>query len=209
MCDVAEYQALRAAGQSIVAMLNRGFADHPEAVADNLQAFLASSNELKTLKTNTGQTITQPAVSVYCYRVSVDRETRPGWSAVGSMDGIPRLPIRMHLLLAAWAENAEAELQWLGLAAQILESHPILTGVQLLPIDQGGTPFSPWQPGDAVQLVTDDLALESMSEAFQALTTEFRLTLPYIARVICLEGPVEPGRERVARVAGRVDRIGT
>ena len=83
-------------------MLNRHFLDYPEAVADGLQAFLASSNELKTMKTNTGETITQPAISVYCYRISVDKETRPGWSAVGSADGVPRLPLRMHLLLASW-----------------------------------------------------------------------------------------------------------
>ncbi len=207
MGGMAGYQALTAAGQSIVALLNRHFLDYPEAAG--LQAFLASSNELKTMKTNTGQTITQPAISIYCYRVSVDKETRPGWSAVSSADGIPRLPLRMHLLLASWAQNAENELQWLGLAAQILESNPILTGVQLLPITQGAGTVSPWEPGDAVQVVTDDLALESMSEAFQALTTEFRLTLPYIARVICLDGPVQPGGERVSLVAGQLGRIGT
>jgi hypothetical protein len=66
---------------------------------------------------------------------------------------------------------------------------------------------SPWQPGDAVQVVTDDLALESMSEAFQALTTEFRLTLPYIARVICLDGPQVAGGEQVSLVAERTERI--
>ena len=206
---MAGYQALEAAGASIVELLNRKFADVPEAVTLHLQAFLASSIELKTMRTNTGEIIHQPAVSVYCYRVTVDKETRPGWSSVGSVDGIPRIPLRMHLLVAAWAPNAAEELRWLGLAAQVLESNPILTGVQLLPVQVEGQPYSPWQPGDAVQVVTDDLALESMSEAFQALTTEFRLTVPYIARVICLEGPPQPTRERVSVVADQLDRIGT
>ena len=62
-----------------------------------------------------GQLISRPAVSVYCYKVSVDRETRPGWSAVATGDGIPRLPLKMHLLIAAWGGNAEEELRWLGL----------------------------------------------------------------------------------------------
>jgi len=56
--------------------------------------------------------------------------------------------------------------------------------------------------------VTDDLALDSMSEAFQALSTDFRLSLPYIARVICIDGRVESVGERVATVADRVDRVG-
>ncbi len=37
----------------------------------------------------------------------------------------------MHLLLAAWARNAEEELRWLGLAAQILESESVLAGPML------------------------------------------------------------------------------
>ena len=196
---MAGYEALSAAGSSIVALLNRRFRDLPEAAA--LNAFLASANELKTMRTNTGQLIQQPAVSVYCYRISVDKETRPGWSAVASVDGIPRLPLRMHLLVAAWAADVADELRWLGLAAQILEGESILTGPLL---DQRGR----WGPGDAVQIVTDDLALESMSETFQALSADFRLTLPYIARVICIDGRLESLGERVATVASQFEEIG-
>jgi hypothetical protein len=197
---MAGYQALAAAGLSIVALLNRRFDEDADASAATLDAFLASANELKTMKTNTGQLIHQPAVSVYCYRISVDRETRPGWSAVGSVDGIPRIPLRMHFLIAAWASNVTDELRWLGLAARVIESEGILTGPLLDPIGS-------WQAGDAIQVVTDDLALDSMSEAFQALSTDFRLTLPYIARVICIDGLREPTVEPVATVADRLDRV--
>jgi len=193
---VAGYQALAAAGSSIVALLDRRFREVPEAV--QLNAFLASTNELKTMRTNTGQLIQQPAVGIYCYRISVDRETRPGWSAVASADGIPRLPLRMHFLVSAWASNVTDELRWLGLAAQVLESDSNLTGPLLDPIGR-------WSDGDAIQIVTDDLALESVSEAFQALSTDYRLTLPYIARVICIEGRPEPTAERVVTVAERLE----
>jgi hypothetical protein len=197
---VAGYQALAAAGSSIVALLNRRFHELPEAA--QLHAFLASTNELKTMRTNTGQLIQQPAISVYCYRISVDRETRAGWSAVASADGIPRIPLRMHLLVAAWAQNVTDELRWLGLAAQVLEGEGNLTGPLLDPDGQ-------WGDADSVQIVTDDLALDSMSEAFQALSTDYRLTLPYIARVICIDGKLEPTAERVVTVADRVERIGS
>lgn len=193
---MAGYQALAAAGLSIVALLNRRFHSVPGAAS--LDAFLASTNELKTMKTNSGQLVHQPAISVYCYRVSVDRETRPGWSAVGSIDGIPRLPLRMHFLIAAWAPNVEDELRFLGLAAQTLESESILTGPLLEPSGE-------WAAGDAVQIVCDDLALDSMSEAFQALSTDYRLSLPYVARVICIDGRLEPDGERVATVAARTE----
>jgi Pvc16 N-terminal domain len=188
---VAGYRALAAVGRSLTALLNQRFEEElpnqrrPEAV-------LAGTVDFD--KVNTPNAIIQfPAISVYCYRLSVDRETRPGWSSVAAHDGIPRLPVRMHLLVSAWDEVAEAELEWLGLAARILESEPILTGPLLHPTGD-------WQPGDAVQVVQDDLALDSMSEAFQALTTDYRLCIPYAARVIRIDGLPQPPAERVATV---------
>jgi hypothetical protein len=45
-----------------------------------------------------------------------------------------------------------------------------------------------------------------MSEAFQALTADYRLCLPYVARVIVLEGSAQDVAERVTTVAGRLDK---
>jgi hypothetical protein len=104
----------------------------------------------------------------------------------------------MHFLIAAWDTVVESELEWLGLAVQVLESEPILTGPVL---DTSGG----WEPGDAVHVVADDLALDSMSEAFQALTTQYRLSLPYVARVIRIQGrPVQTaeGTATMAAVLG-------
>jgi hypothetical protein len=188
---MAGHRALAAVGRSIVALLNRRFAQ--ELPGPRLPtAVLVGTGDLDKVDTP-GAAIQFPAVSVYCYRLSVDRETRPGWSAVAGTDGVPRLPLRMHLLVSAWDENVEFELEWLGLAVRVLESEPVLTGPLLHPSGQ-------WRPGDSIQVVPDELALDSMSEAFQALTADFRLCLPYVARVVLIEGrPVTDG-ERVASV---------
>jgi hypothetical protein len=201
---MAGYQALQAAGLSVVALMNRRFGER--APGAGLQAFLANTKQLKLMESNNAQLIQQPAISVYCYRISVDKETRPGWSGVGSIDGIPRIPLRMHFLIGSYAKTVAEELRWLGLAAQVLESEGILSGPLLLPVPEtGGGMFNPWGPGDALQVVTDDLALDSMSEAFQALSTDYRLSLPYVARVICIEGAREPVTEPVATVAARLE----
>lgn len=193
---MASYGGLAATGVSIVGLLNRRFASDPDASAANLKAFLASSSELKTMIDGLGQLIARPAISVYCYKVSVDRETRAGWSAVATGDGVPRLPLRMHLLIASWGNNAEEELRWLGLAAQVLESESVLAGPML-------DPQGEWDPDEVVTVVLDELALDTLSEAFQALTTDYRLTLPYIARVVVLEGRRETVADRVTTVAAR------
>lgn len=206
MTGMAGFQALEAAGVSIVALLNRRFGERDGGA--NLTAILANTRQLKTMANNNGQLIQQPAISVFCYRVSVNRETRPGWSAVTNADGIPRIPLQLHFLIGAFAATVEEELLWLGLAAQVLEGEGILTGPLLLPVTTPpGVTVNPWLPGDMVQVVTDDLAMDSMSEAFQALSTDYRLQLPYLARVICIEGVQQSVAPRVATVAGRTERV--
>ena len=194
---VAGYRALAAVGRSIVDLLNRRI-DETLPAGPRPTAVMAGTVNFDKVNSSATAVIQYPAISVYCYKICVDRETRPGWSAVASVDGIPRIPLRMHLMLSAWDTVVESELEWLGLAAQILESESILIGPLL-------HPSGDWAPDDAVQIVTDEVALEPMSEAFQALTTDYRLSLLYIARVICIEGRREPVSERVTTVAARTE----
>ena len=194
---VAGYKALASAGRSIVDLLNLRI-DQTLAPARRPKAVMAGTVDFDKVNSSPTAVIQYPAISVYCYKICVDRETRPGWSAVGSVDGIPRIPLRMHLMLSAWDTVVESELEWLGLAAQILESESIFTGPLLHPTGD-------WDPGDAIQIVTDEIALEPMSEAFQALTTKYRLSLLYIARVIVIEGRQQPVGERVTTVGARTE----
>jgi len=194
---MAGHRALAAAGRSIVDLLNRRIGERL-AAPPRPTAVLAGTTDFDAVNSSPTAVIHYPAISVYCYKVSVDPETRPGMSAVAAADGIPRIPLRMHLMISAWDTVVESELEWLGLAAQILEGESVLTGPLLHPSGE-------WRPGDSVQVVTDDVALESMSEAFQALTTDYRLSLLYLARVICIEGPRFATPEPVATVAARTE----
>lgn len=189
---MAGYRALAAVGRSLVALLEQRFIDEIPT-GRRPRPVLIGTADLDRVNTP-GSVISFPSVAVYCYRLSVDSETRPKWSAVASQDGVPRLPLRMHLLVTAFDEFVESELEWLGLAARVLESESILTGALLDSIGE-------WEPGEAIQVVPDDMALESMSEAFQALTADFRLYLLYQARVVVIGGRREGDGERVATVA--------
>lgn len=194
---MAGHQALAAVGRSIVDLLNRRIGERLPA-PPRPTAVMAGTTDFDAVNSSPTAVIRYPAISVYCYKVTVDPETRPGMSAVAAADGIPRIPLRMHLMISAWDTVVESELEWLGLAAQILEGESVLTGPLLHPTGN-------WAPGDSVQIVTDDVALESMSEAFQALTTDYRLSLLYLARVICIEGPRFAAAEPVSTVAARTE----
>jgi hypothetical protein len=196
---MAGHRALAAVGLSLVDLLDRRFREvlptgrRPKVV-------LVGTQDLDRVNTPNA-VISFPAVSLYCYRLSVDRETRAGWVGVTTADGIPRLPLRMHFLVSAWDDFAEHELEWLGLAVRVLEGEPILTGPLLHP--NGG-----WERGDAIQVVPDDLALDSMSEAFQALTTAYRLCLPYLARVIKIHSRVGPVDDPTATIGAAITTNG-
>jgi len=193
---MAGYRALAAVGRSIVTMLEAEFAAQIPG-GPRPRPVLAGTADFDLVNSSPEAVIRYPSVAIYCYRLVVDRETRPGWSAVASQDGVPRVPLRMHLFISAWDQFVESELEWLGLTARALETHSLLTGTML-------DPTGDWGPGDAIQVVPDDLALESMSEAFQALTTDYRCFLAYVARVIVIDGSQEGIGPEVTTVGGRV-----
>jgi hypothetical protein len=189
---MAGHRALAAVGRSLVTLLNRQFlVEIPTGRRPT--AVMVGTDDLDQVNSNPSAVIRFPAVSLYCYRLTVDGETRAAWSAVASFDGLPRLPLCMHIWLTAWDEFVESELEWLGLAMRTLESESILTGPQL-------DPSGDWDAGDAIQIVPDHLALDSMSEAFEALTADFRLSMPYVARVIRIDGRREAIADDVATV---------
>jgi hypothetical protein len=195
---MAGYRALAAVGRSIVTMLEAEFTAQIPG-GPRPRPVLAGTADFDLVNSSPEAVIRFPSVAIYCYRLSVDRETRPGWSALASQDGVPRVPLRMHLFISAWDQFVESELEWLGLTARAIETHSLLTGTML-------DPTGDWGPGDAIQVVPDDLALESMSEAFQALTTDYRCFLAYVARVIVIDGGQEGVGPEVTTVGGRVSK---
>lgn len=198
---MAGYRALAAVGLSIVSLLEGRFAA-AIPVGPRPQPVMAGTSDFDEVNSNPNAVIRYPSVAIYCYRITVDRETRPGWSGVATSDGIPRIPLRMHLFISAWDTVVEKELEWLGLTARVLEGHSILTGPML-------DPSGDWDPGDAIQVVPDELSLDSISEAFQALTTDYKCYLPYVARVVVIDGDVEPVGPPVATVGAGLTEIGT
>jgi hypothetical protein len=190
---MAGYRALAAVGRSLVDLLNRRFAEALPG-ATRPTAVLATTRDFDEVNSSPNAVIQFPAVSVYCYRLSIDPETRPGLAATTSADGLARLPLRMHLLVSAWDTYAESELEWLGLAGQVIESEGLLAGHLL-------HPSGDWGDSDLISVVPDEVALISMSEAFQALTTDYRVCLPYLARVIQIDGLQTGTAEQVTTLA--------
>jgi hypothetical protein len=49
-------------------------------------------------------------------------------------------------------------------------------------------PTTAWAPNEAVQLVLEDVGTEAVMRIFDSLDADFRLSVPYIARVVRIDG---------------------
>src|SRR4029077_7838315 len=95
-------------------------------------------------------TIGRPALSILLYRIDFDKTTRASWSAIGSNDGRAHLPLDLHYLMTAWADNAAHEHRILGRTMQVLEEVGALSGPLL---DADGA----WSPDETVQVFLEDM----------------------------------------------------
>jgi hypothetical protein len=196
---MAGYAAVAAAGKSLERALNAKFAEDP-----SLEVLLGRPARAVLVRTedfeagNLASLIQRPALSIFLYRVDFNKTMRAAWSAVGYHDGRSHLPLDLHFLLTAWADNAEFEHAIMGRALQILDSLPILSGPLLQPSGE-------WAAGEAVQVVMEEITTEAVMRTFDSLPVDYRLSVPYIARVVRVDGRDTANRREVTTaVAGIV-----
>ena len=64
---------------------------------------------------------------------------------------------------------------------QAIESFPSLSGPLLYP-------SADWEPNDSIQLVIADITTEEVMRTFDSLPVDFRVSVPYLARVVRVDG---------------------
>jgi len=129
-----------------------------------------------------------PGLTIYLYRIDLNRVMRPAWSAVGFEDGCGHLPLDLHFLLTAWATDPEDEYRILGRAMECLEATPVLTGPLLHSLNA-----NVWSAGESVQLLVDEMPNESILRLFDLLPVKYKLSVTYLARVLRIDThPVVP-----------------
>ncbi len=182
---MASFAAIAGAARSIERLLNRCFTEPPDELRPvpgrTTTAFLARTEDF--IERSGVRSFSTPALSIFTYRVDFNKTMRASWSAVGHFDGRSHLPLDLHFLITPWADNAEDEHRILGAAMECLESHPLLSGPMLLP-----DPVVNWAPGESLQINVDEISTEAVMRTFDSLPTDYKLSVPYIARVVRIDG---------------------
>jgi hypothetical protein len=170
---VAGFGSIAAVGKSLEMVLNARFSASEPITGEHARAQLIQTEDLDP----GSHFLIRPTVSILLYRVDFNKTMRASWSAVGATDGNAHLPVDLHYLLTAWADNANHEHRLVGRAMQILEELGSLSGTLL-------HPDGDWSANEAVQLYLEDIATDDLMRTFESLACDFRLSIPYIARVV-------------------------
>ena len=177
---MANANAISAVGRSLERLLTARFAEPPVPVpTKTTRAFLVRTEDFDPKNHNT--IIVRPSLSIFLYRVDFNKTMRAAWSAVGHQDGRSHLPVDLHFLMTAWAENAEHEHAILGRTLQCLDSLPVISGPLL---QQSGE----WADDEAIQMVLEELTTEAVMRTFDSLPLDYRLSIPYIGRIVRIDG---------------------
>ena len=179
---MAGFGGIAAVGKSIERMLNQAFVDRQPVQGVHSRAVLIRTDDL--IPRNVPIAIGANALSIFLYRVDFDRTMRAAWSGVGTGDGRGHLALALHFLLTPWADNAEHEQLILGRAMQAIEFAPTLSGPLLYapPIPFADEPRA--TPGEAIHLMMEEISTEALMRIYDSLPTDYRISVPYVARVV-------------------------
>lgn len=184
---MAGFRSVSATGRSLRRLLELRFREEEPITGTATSVAIVRTEDLDPA--NLPTLVARPALTIFLYRVDFNKTMRAAWSGVGLNDGRSHLALDLHFLLTAWADNAENEHLILGRALQAIEDTPILAGPLLMQA-------SDWAANESLQLVLEDIDTEALMRIFDSLPVEYRLSVPYVARVTRIDGRRLPANQR-------------
>ena len=179
---MANTLGIASAGESLARYLNHCFAQQQPVPTAATTAVLVRTEDLDS--SSVSEVIAAPAVSIYLYRVDFNKTMRAAWAGMAMQDGTAHLPLDLHFLMTPWAENANYEYLIAGRVLQCLEDIPILSG----PLLDG---LGGWAPHDALQICLESLSTEDVMRTFDSLPLDYKLSIPYVARIVRVDGRLD------------------
>jgi Pvc16 N-terminal domain len=181
---MANYQAIHATCEAVMKLLEKTWKVRQP------QLFDGADLDFRVCQETDFATLPIPSVSLFLYYVNINPiyRTMPGrFNADGSKQ-YPQLPLDLYFILTPWAENSSIALQILGWTMRVLEDNPTLTPTLL-----NETHDPQFAEDETVDIVAGQMTYEEIFRIWEVLPGDFRLSVPYIARVVRIESEREEG----------------
>jgi hypothetical protein len=172
--------AVHSVGHSLVTWLRNSYPRDLRDVTE-CEFLLLSSGEMGS-KDERG-----PAISLWLYRVTHNEHLRNAPRRPDHNHLAPPLHLDLHYLLTVWADNALAEHTLITWAMDRLHRNPVLDASTLSP--EGG-----WSADDRLQVLPEEMPTEEMMRLWDAVDPGYRLSVPYVVRVVRVDPETEPDR---------------
>lgn len=186
---MAGFTAIAAVGKSIERLLANAFLDRAPVPNKTTKAVLIRAEDITD--TQIKNLVGDYGLSILLYRVDFNKTMRASWSAVGQDDGRGHLALDLHYLLTPWADNAEHQHMIIGRAMQTLERSATLSGPLLYEPVLPATAEYVDEPRaavtDNVQVLLEEISTEALMRTFDSLPSDYRLSVPYLARVVRID----------------------
>ncbi|PTT78018.1 DUF4255 domain-containing protein, partial [Pelomonas sp. HMWF004] len=179
---MAQYAAIRAVGESVLALMREAC-----PLAD-LQLGASSKFELASLGSLTeGQA--QPLEGFYLvlWRVGIGGSPRnlPPRRARDGRVYKPSLPVDLYFLMLPVAATADKQTQMLGWALTFLHQMPALSGETINRYTKGSP--SIFQPEESIELIADPLNMADYLSLWDRVKSGFQAGMTYVARMVLLD----------------------
>jgi len=165
--------SVHSVGDSIVAFLRNTYPE-PLRTEHPCEFRLISSGELEEKK-DMGT-----AVTLYLYRIDIDRHARNNPHPDHLKGKYKPLSLCLYYIFIIWAETPLVEHTLAAWVMSQMHQRPVLDSSTLS--GSGG-----WQPDEQVFIVPVEMSNEDLMRMWDVLEPSYRLSLPYIARVVRID----------------------
>lgn len=177
---MANHVAIHSLCQSLCDYLSQRHATYtPPGGVPALPA--AAFTVLSSSKFSSTDAISDVTVSLFLHRVTINNHLR-NRRAGGPLG---ELGVDLHLLLTIWADDAEDEHILLAWALRELHQHAFLNRSSLSEV-------AGWAVDEQISLAPAELPPEEMARIWEAAHRGYRLSYPFIARVVRIGPDVTP-----------------
>jgi hypothetical protein len=176
---MASYPAIAATSEAILGLLEAAAAD---TEFSGRRFALYNATDLQTPMKN--------GVSLWLYRVAVATTRRNLGPRTGD-DGRryrPSLPLDLHYLLTAWAQDPATQQRLLGWCIRTLEDQPVLPSGLL---NHYGPEPDVFRPHESVELVAEALSPADVSDVWEVSPKHREPSMAYLARAVEIDSQVE------------------
>ncbi len=178
---MASYRAIHAVCHALIGYLEGSF---PSGLVPGSVEFQLLSSPRQATATDLDN-----VVSFWLYRVTTNEHARGFTGSAGGRLTRTPLAVDLHLLLTIWASDAEAEHTLLAWTMSQLFRQPAF---DLSMLSTTWTPVGQPHPqgfgrDEVITVVQEEMSTEDLMRVWDALSRPYRLSVPYVVRVITID----------------------